>query len=136
MKGQERFLAYLRGKSDEQLERIVGAGPCMKAIFRAMAKRFQPDRAQGFSGSIQYELRGATRTHRWAVQVAGRRAAARSGWAHDPAVTLKMSVPSFGRIVSGELEAAQAFFEGRIVVEGDLGVAARLGEMFGARSNF
>src|SRR5207245_11205198 len=64
VKGQERFLAYLRCKSDERLERIVGAGPCMKAIFRAMAKRFQPDKAQGFSGSIQYDPHGPARTHR------------------------------------------------------------------------
>jgi putative sterol carrier protein len=36
--------------------------------------------------------------------------------------------------VTGDVDGAKAFFEGRIKVEGDLAAAARLDEMFGARS--
>jgi alkanesulfonate monooxygenase SsuD/methylene tetrahydromethanopterin reductase-like flavin-dependent oxidoreductase (luciferase family) len=135
--GQERFVAFLRGRSDGQLDRIVGTPVVLRTIFRAMAQSFDASRAQGFdAGSIQYELVGRTLTHRWYVQVAGPRAFARRGFAHDPAVTLRMSVATFGGIVSGDVDAMQAFFEGLITAEGDLAVAARVGEMFGARPVF
>jgi hypothetical protein len=133
--GQERFVAFLKGKSDDQLDRIVGNNVVLGMIFKGMARSFDPTKAQGLdSGSIQYELKGARRTHRWAVRIAGPRATAMRGFAHDPVVTLRMTVATFGGIVGGDVDAMRAFFEGSITVEGDLGVAARLGELFGASS--
>ncbi len=130
-KGQERFVAFLKGKSDDQLDRIVGNPVVLGMIFSGMARSFDPTKAQGFeAGSVQYELKGRTRTHRWAVQIAGTRAFAKRGLAHDTAVTLRMSVATFGGIVSGDVDGLRAFFDGRITAEGDLAVAARLGEMF------
>jgi putative sterol carrier protein len=134
-KGQEWFVAFLKGKSEDQLDRIVGNPVVLGQIFKGMAGSFDPTKAQGLdSGSIQYELKGRTKTHRWAVRIAGKRATAVRGFAHDPVVTLRMSVATFGGIVGGDVDAMRAFFEGKVTVEGDLGVAARLGEMFGARS--
>jgi putative sterol carrier protein len=119
-----------------ELERIFGRGPVLKAVFQGMARRFVPDKAQGFSGGIQYELKGTAKTSRWAVRVAGDSATAHPGWAHDPAVTLRMSVPTFARIVSGDADPARSFLEGKIQIEGDFNVAARLGEMFGGPSPY
>jgi putative sterol carrier protein len=128
-------VAFLKGKSDEQLDRIVGNRFVLGMIFKGMAGSFDPTKAQGLeTGSIQYELKGARQTHRWAVRIAGPHATAARGFAHDPVVTLRMPVATFGGIVSSEVDALSAFFGGAIAVEGDLGVAARLGEMFGARS--
>ncbi len=133
-KAEERFMAYLRGKDDDRLDRIVGARPVMRSIFRSVAARFRPQAAQGFAGSVQYEIGGRSATHRWYLRVTGETAVARRGFAHDPAVTLRMSVPTFARIVSGELQPAVAFMEGKVAVEGDLAVAGRLGEMFGSET--
>jgi putative sterol carrier protein len=134
--GQERFVAYLKGKPDDRLDRVLGSPPVLRAVFAGMAKSYQPDRAQGFQGSIQYELHGRRGVQRWAIQVAGRGAYPVKGFAHDAAVTLRMSIPTFAKIVTGDVDGARAFFEGKIQVEGDLAVAARLAEMFGGRSNF
>jgi hypothetical protein len=46
-----------------------------------------------------------------------------------------MGVPTFARILSEEIDAGKAWFTGEIVVDGDLTVAARLGDMFG-RSHY
>jgi alkanesulfonate monooxygenase SsuD/methylene tetrahydromethanopterin reductase-like flavin-dependent oxidoreductase (luciferase family) len=133
-KGQEWFVGFLKGKSDDQLDRIVGNRAVLGQIFKGMAGSFDPAKAQGLdTGSIQYELKGRTKTHRWAVRIAGKHATAVRGFAHDPVVTLRMSAATFGGIVSGDVDAMRAFFEGKVTVEGDLSVAARLGEMFGAR---
>ena len=47
-----------------------------------------------------------------------------------------MALPTFARLVSGEVPPAQAFMEGKIEIEGDFQVAARLGEMFGQGTPF
>jgi putative sterol carrier protein len=57
------------------------------------------------------------------------------GKAETPAVTIRTSVPTFLRSISGEDNAALATMEGRIALEGDVQVAMRLGDMFG-RSRF
>ena len=121
---------------DDRLDRVLGSPPILRAVFAGMAKSFQPDLAQGFQGSIQYELRGSRGVQRWAIQIAGRGAYPVKGFAHDAAVTLRMSIPTFAKIVTGDADGARAFFEGKIQIEGDLAVAARLSEMFGGRSNF
>ena len=53
----------------------------------------------------------------------------------EPAVRVRMQLVDFVRIAAGE-PASQAFFDGRIDIEGDLGVARRLGEMFGGESPY
>ena len=55
------------GSSEDRL-------PGTRTVFAGMARSFDPDRAQGFQGSIQYELAGSRGVQRWAIQVAGRTA--------------------------------------------------------------
>jgi alkanesulfonate monooxygenase SsuD/methylene tetrahydromethanopterin reductase-like flavin-dependent oxidoreductase (luciferase family)/putative sterol carrier protein len=129
-RGQEVFLAVLRGRTDHQLERLVGSGPALRAIFKGMERSFRPEGAQGFTGGIQYDLSGRDGSRRWNVRVDGARAVAGPGTIPSPAVTLRMSVPTFARILSQELEPGRAFLEGKLQVEGDLYLASRLGQMF------
>jgi putative sterol carrier protein len=128
---EEAFLQELRGKGDDELERLVEEVPVLRLIFERMAADFQPEHAQGFSGEIEYVLDGYV----WTVRVDRDRATAVESKADAPAVTIRMSVPTFLRTISGEDNAALATMEGRIALEGDVRVAMRLGEMFG-RSRF
>jgi putative sterol carrier protein len=47
---------------------------------------------------------------------------------------MRIPLRVFGRMVSGELEPAQAFMENKLEIEGDLAVAARLGEVMNRSS--
>ena len=134
-KGQERFVGFLKGKNDAQLDRIVGNRFTLGRIFRGMERQFQPARAGGFQGEIQYVLTTARGEHPWAVDVHDARATARPGRAGSPALTMTMTVPTFARMLTGEIEPGRAWLEGSIQIDGDLPVAARLGDMFG-RSRF
>jgi alkanesulfonate monooxygenase SsuD/methylene tetrahydromethanopterin reductase-like flavin-dependent oxidoreductase (luciferase family) len=134
-RSQKAFVEFLKGKTPDQLDRIVGNPLVLGLIFRGMAESFDASKAAGLEqGSIQYELKGRSQTFRWAVQIAGPVATARRGWAHDPVVTLRMSVPTFAGIVNGDVDGVKAFFDGAIQMEGDLLVASHLGEMFGGGS--
>ena len=101
-----------------------------------MERNFLPDRTGGFSGDIQYELLVDGQPRRWVVRIQDGAATARPARSPNPALTLRMAVPTFARLVSGEVPPAQAFMEGKIEIEGDFQVAARLGEMFGQGTPF
>ncbi|TMC49905.1 MAG: LLM class flavin-dependent oxidoreductase [Chloroflexi bacterium] len=128
--GEAAFVRLVRGRSDYQLDRIVGSRPGLTVLFRGMERSFQPDHAHGFSGEVQYQLTGRRGVTPWTLRIADRHAEARPGVASRPAVTIRMPVARFARLAAGEADPGQVFLEGGMEIEGDLAVAARLGEMF------
>jgi putative sterol carrier protein len=97
-----------------------------------MAQAYEPDKAHGFTGELQYDLRRSDgRLVEWTVQVDPERAAVRPGPATAPALTLKMTVADFLRMAAQELDAGKALLTARLDLEGDFSLAQRLGEMFG-----
>lgn len=136
--GVRSAISFLvRGASDRRLERTVGSRAGLALVFGVMARRFVPEKADGFAGVIQYRLCAADGGVRgWTVEVEGRRARARRGMAADPRVTLSLALADFARLAAGELDPGKALLTGRLDVEGDVSVAVRLGEMFGASSPY
>ena len=133
--GESAFAAFVRGRSDAQLERTVGSNAGLRVIFKGMEKAFVPAKANGFSGEFQYELTGRNGDRDWVVRIEdGERVTAEPGRAQDPGVTFRTSVPTFARIASGEIHPAKAMLEGELEIHGDFELAARLGEMFGQDS--
>jgi alkanesulfonate monooxygenase SsuD/methylene tetrahydromethanopterin reductase-like flavin-dependent oxidoreductase (luciferase family)/putative sterol carrier protein len=126
------FGVLVKGRSDEQLDRLMASGPGLTVIFKGMEKAFVPEKARGFSGEILYELRGSKGMRSWTLAIDGYTATVEERSAEDPAVILRADVPVFVRIAAGELDPARAMLDGKLVIEGDFAVAGRLGEMFGA----
>jgi alkanesulfonate monooxygenase SsuD/methylene tetrahydromethanopterin reductase-like flavin-dependent oxidoreductase (luciferase family)/putative sterol carrier protein len=133
---ESAFASLVRGRSDEQLDSLMVAGPGLRLIFKGMESAFVPEAARGFSGEIMYDLRSSRGARPWTVAIDGSRAVASQGEAASPAVTLRADVPVFVRIAAGELDPMSATLDGRLEISGDLAVAARLGEMFGAAPRF
>jgi alkanesulfonate monooxygenase SsuD/methylene tetrahydromethanopterin reductase-like flavin-dependent oxidoreductase (luciferase family) len=130
--GERAFQAFVRRSDDRRLERTVGSDAGLRFLFGAMAQQFDPDKAQGFSGDVQYELRAGDGSLRaWTVHIAGDRATVRPGAAADPALTLRIGLADFVRMAARDLDPGKALLTGRLDLEGDFGLAARLGEMFG-----
>jgi alkanesulfonate monooxygenase SsuD/methylene tetrahydromethanopterin reductase-like flavin-dependent oxidoreductase (luciferase family)/putative sterol carrier protein len=130
--GEHAFQAFVRRSSDERLERTAGSQRGLKLVFGAMAQAYEPDKAHGFTGELQYDLRRSDgRLVEWTVQVDPERAAVRPGPATAPALTLKMTVADFLRMAAQELDAGKALLTARLDLEGDFSLAQRLGEMFG-----
>jgi putative sterol carrier protein len=105
-----------------------------------MARAYQPDVSAGFEGEIVYELRhvsdGDRPPDRWTLRIQDGRASAEPRDGRDAAVRIRMALPDFARVLAGELHPVAAMMQGRIQIEGDLAVAARLGEMFGGPSPY
>ncbi|HEX2086836.1 MAG TPA: SCP2 sterol-binding domain-containing protein, partial [Solirubrobacteraceae bacterium] len=130
--GEQAFGAFVRRSDDRRLERVVGSDLGLRVLFTGMAQRFVPERANGFEGELQYELRadgGAVK--RWVVAVERGQARARPGAAESPRLTIRMGLADFARLAGQDLDPGKALLTGRMDLDGDLSVAPRLGEMFG-----
>ena len=133
---ESAFGSFVGGRSDEQLDTLMGSGPGLRLLFKAMESSFDPQGARGFSGTIAYSLRSSRGARPWTVTIDGSRAVAAPGEVDSPTVTVRADVPVFVRVAAGQLDPARAILEGKLEVEGDFTVAARLGEMFGAAPRF
>ncbi len=136
---QEVMVRLVRGASDEQLERRFGNRLAQRAIFTGMARQFEPRFAFGFEGDIAYELgpvEGGAPPSRWVMRVKDGAASAVAGSNGSAAVTFRLSVPDFARLVAEVADPQELLFSGRFQVEGDLALAARVPEMFGAQPRF
>jgi alkanesulfonate monooxygenase SsuD/methylene tetrahydromethanopterin reductase-like flavin-dependent oxidoreductase (luciferase family) len=138
--GQAALAKLVAGRSDAEIEKRFGRAVTQKAIFAAMARAYVPEVAAGFEGEIVYELTRSSNGRRtpdvWTLRVQEGRATALQAGGAAPAVLVRLPLPDFARIVSGELHPAAALMDGRMELEGDLRVAARLGEMFGGPSPY
>ena len=134
-RGEQAFQTFVRRSSDTRLERTAGSERGLNVIFGAMTQAYEPERANGFAGALQYDLRrGDGRVVRWTVEVGPQHATARPGPAAAPALTLKLTVADFLRMAARDLDAGKALLTGRLDLEGDFSLAQRLGEMFGQPS--
>jgi hypothetical protein len=138
--GQAALAKLVDGRSDAEIEKRFSRSVTQKAIFGAMARAYVPEVSAGFEGEIVYELTHTGNGQRppdvWTLRVREGKASAVRGNGGAPAVLLRMALPDFARIVGGQLHPAAAMMEGKIELEGDLRVAARLGEMFGGPSPY
>jgi alkanesulfonate monooxygenase SsuD/methylene tetrahydromethanopterin reductase-like flavin-dependent oxidoreductase (luciferase family)/putative sterol carrier protein len=130
--GERAFQAFVRRSGDARLERTAGSERGLRVLFGAMTQAYVAERADGFSGELEYRLaRADGRVAAWTVAIDGEAASARPGPASAPALTLKLSVADFVRMAGRDLDPGKALLMGRLDLEGDFALAARLGEMFG-----
>jgi hypothetical protein len=136
--GRAVVARWTRDDSDEDLVRRFGGNLAQRTLFSAMARSFQPAMAYGFTGDLTFELRppedelDAAAADWWTIEVRGRSASGRRGRSDNAAVTVHADLADFVRLVAGELHPVRALIEGTIEVEGDIMVAARLPDLFGA----
>jgi putative sterol carrier protein len=129
------FVQLTSVAQDAWLERLFGVPLVERGLFTTLASRFDASAADGFEGRVAYELeRPATGapSSRWTVQIIDGRAVLRPDDTAEAAVRLRMSVGDFVRVAAGAIDPAEPILKGRAQVIGDLAVAAKLPEMFGA----
>jgi predicted DCC family thiol-disulfide oxidoreductase YuxK/putative sterol carrier protein len=130
-RGEAAFASFVRSRTDDQLDRTVGTSIGLLGIFKGMERRFVPEKSDGVRADIQYELRVRGEPKRWVVRIADRTITTGPGVSPKPALTLRMDLPVFARIIAGQIDAPQAFADGKIQLEGDAELAIKMAEMFG-----
>jgi DNA-binding SARP family transcriptional activator/tetratricopeptide (TPR) repeat protein len=129
---------WTRGDTDEELVRRFSHDLAQRALFAGMVRGFQPSMSFGFTGEVTFELRppddelDPAAADWWTIEVRGRKATARRGRSEHATTTVSVGLADFVRLSAGELHPLTAIIEGLVHVTGDVMLASRLGDMFGA----
>jgi putative sterol carrier protein len=120
---------------EPMLERAGASPRVLRALFGALARRFDVAAADGFAGDLHFAVAGRDgRVVDWTVAVRGDRAVASAGVPSPAALTVRVGAADLLRLAAGELDAGRAILAGRLDLEGDFDVATRVAAMFGLRS--
>jgi putative sterol carrier protein len=103
--------------------------PTVRETFDAMPGRFRPDKAAGTSAVIQYDIAGDG-GGTWHAVIKDGTCTVQSGPAPSPNLTLKIAGQDWLDMLSGKQSGQMLFMSGKLKVQGDMGLAMRLGSMF------
>ncbi|HTS97237.1 MAG TPA: SCP2 sterol-binding domain-containing protein [Streptosporangiaceae bacterium] len=133
-RGQAGLRRVIGGVSDTRLEQIFGTSQAQRAAFAMMTRHFDPSRAAGFEGAIVYDLGLADGTRRpWSIEVHDGQARVRPGEAAAAALTIRVPLAAFIRVLTSGDSLHPLILDGRLTMHGDTGLASRVAEMFGTR---
>jgi alkanesulfonate monooxygenase SsuD/methylene tetrahydromethanopterin reductase-like flavin-dependent oxidoreductase (luciferase family) len=122
---------------DARLEQVFGSSQAQRAVFGMMTRQFDPAMALGFDGAIVYDLGLADGTRRlWSIEVHGGQARVHQGGSVGAALTIKVPLTEFIRVLTTSDSFYPLILDGRMTMDGDLALANRMAEMFGARSAY
>jgi putative sterol carrier protein len=102
----------------------------IQEIFDNIDQGFRPEKAEGVNAVFQFVLTGDNGGKYW-VKVANKQAEVHEGEHESPTMTITSVANDYIALVNGDLNAMQAFMQGKVKVKGDMGLALRLQAMFG-----
>ena len=91
----------------------------VKAVFDGMPGAFQADQAAGVDVVFQFDISGPGGGS-WIVVVKDAACDITEGTHDSPTTTIKMGDDDFLKMMSGELNAMNAYTTGKLKIEGDL----------------
>jgi putative sterol carrier protein len=97
--------------------------------FSRIGEQFDADKAAGVDGTIQFNLSGEGGGS-WALKIKDQTCEAVDGGVESPTTTLNMSAEDFVGMVNGNVNAMAAFMQGKIKLQGDMGLAMKFQSIF------
>jgi putative sterol carrier protein len=93
--------------------------PTVKEVFNRMSGAFRKDKASGVDAVFQYRITGPDGGV-WHVSIKDGSCEVKSGEHDRPTTTIIMSDDDFLNLISGKLNAMQAYTSGKLKIQGDL----------------
>lgn len=98
--------------------------------FAELERRFRPEAARGLNATYQLHLTGEN-GGTWHLVVMDQACRILKGAASQPSATIRISSQDWSLLAAGQLDAFSAVLQGRLKIEGDMGLATRLPSLFG-----
>ena len=123
----------IKGMSDEELKAQLdqlGNDVVLKEIFDRMPEAFLPEKAQGTSAVMQYDISTDEGVKQWTVTVDNGTCTTSEGPADNPRLTLSLGIVDFVRLIFGQAEGPQLFMGGKLKLTGDMMFAMQMQTYF------
>lgn len=104
--------------------------PTVKETFEQMAGKFRADRAAGVNAVIQYDISGDGGGS-WHAVIKDGACAVNAGPGASPTLTVQMAAQDWVDMITGKQSGQMLFMSGKLKLKGDMGLAMRLGSLFG-----
>lgn len=109
---------------------VTPPAPTLADYARAMPKGFRPDRASGLKTNYQFQIGDGGGI--WTLTITNWTCTIAQGETAPAAAMIQISGADFIKLAQGQFNTVQAFQQGRIKVKGDLNLAAKISDIFGA----
>lgn len=101
----------------------------IKELFDRMPSAFMPDKAGDMDAIIQFNLTGEEASD-WFVTIKDQTCKVDEGVHGEPTMTLSADSQDYKDIVTGKLNAMNAFMQGKVKLQGNLNLAMKFAEIF------
>jgi putative sterol carrier protein len=131
----KQFAQLIKGASNEALTSVMTGDhrkPVLDEIFARMPGLFRADRAGSTNAVIHWTIGdgpdGSADTYE--LVIADGKCELSPTPAHEPKLALSIGAVDFLKTVSGNANPVMLFMTGKVKAKGDLGLAAKIGDLF------
>jgi putative sterol carrier protein len=103
--------------------------PTLSEFMARLGSSFAVDKAAGIDAAIQLNLTGPQAAN-WFITIKDSKVALTQGTATAPKLTVTADAGDFIKVFTGQMDAMQAFMQGKFKVAGDMGLALKLMNLF------
>ena len=128
-----QLAVMIKDMSDEELKAqldSLGQDEVLRQIFTRMPEAFRPEKAQGVTATMQYDITTDDGVKPWTVVVDDGTCTTSEGAADDPRLTLQVGLVDFLRLIFGQAEGPQLFMGGKLKLKGDMMFAMQMQTYF------
>jgi putative sterol carrier protein len=100
-----------------------------RQLINQLVANFPPEKAAGLDAEIQVNLTGEG-GGTWTIKFAGGKVTGAEGKAASPRLTVTAGLADLNAIAEGKLDGMAAFMQGKIKLDGDVGLAMRMVSLF------
>lgn len=97
----------------------------MNEVFEKVVSRFDADKMAGVTATVQFNLTGGN-SGEYYLAIAGGSCNYGQGAAENPTATITIASEDLTALTAGQLNPMAAFMQGKIKVQGDMGVVMKM----------